>query len=166
MQGILQRLFVSLLALALVTSGRAHAHYQPCPAAAEDNGARAAPGVVHAHPSDHSAIEHMHAAAPAHSSEHDPVHSAGHTHSAGHAHPSEPAAAADHAQHTHDQQATHRPADCLCLNCCGISVAFAMPEAPVAATVRTASTLQPLFGHREISDRSVPVDPGIPKPLA
>jgi hypothetical protein len=166
MRGILQRLFVSLLALALVASGMAHAHYQPCPAAAEDHGARAAPGVARAQPSDHSAIEPMHAA---HSSAHDPAHSAGHMHADGHAHPSEHAGAADHAhpaEPTHDQQATHRPADCLCLNCCGISVAFAVPDAPVAAMVRTASTLQPLFGHREISDRSVPVDPGIPKPLA
>jgi hypothetical protein len=166
----MRRLFASLLALALVASGMAHAHYQPCPAAAQDDGARTTHSIGHAHPADHSAIEHMPLAAHADSAVHDHAHPVDHMHSAGHAHAAEHAGAVDHAHpapdQTSDQQATDPSAACLCLNCCGISVAFAVPAAPVAAMVRTASTLQRLFGHRQISDRSVPVDPGIPKPLA
>jgi hypothetical protein len=170
MRGIMQRLFVSLLALALVTSGMAHAHYQSCPATAKDDGTRTTLSVGHAHPADHPAIEHMHVAAHADSAVHDHAHPTDHIHSAGHTQAAEYAGTIDHAHpasdRTSDQQASHPSAACLCLNCCGISVAFAVPEAPVAAMVRTVSTLQLLFGHREISDRSVPVDPGIPKPLA
>jgi hypothetical protein len=151
MRRVLRQLLTTLLALALVTAGTAHAHIQPCTAA---DGSHAVHGVEPAHQAS-PAVVHEHTAA------HDHSQQAGHGHDHQHDMGLAPADASP-APPIHGQ--THASAHCNCTNC-GVCSVLAMPEAPTAVLIRTASILRLSFGHRPATDRSVTVDPGIPKTL-
>jgi hypothetical protein len=179
MHAFLQRLLVSALAASLIASGPACA--QSCSSVTRDTGQPMA--VSHEGTEPHAATQ-AHPTnsdrAPGHfdSTQQDTaaVHSqslhggdaAGHSHLSGPAHADHPQAAdqmlaADQPHQEHQYQHQHAAKDRPSLNCCGLCMTFAAAQAPIAELAQTVSTVRFSFGLAAVTDRTVDLDPGIPK---
>jgi hypothetical protein len=182
MRALLRRLLVSVLATALVAGGTARSHQNPAhPAAAHDldcEHARAIGDSQGSYDPDAAApssvVDHVHAADYSHHADHFPpsdhahnvpqARATGPAHAANHVHDAGLADTADHQdpRGTH-HGAGHSASDCACVNCCGMSVSFAVSVVPDPAIEFIESAILFSFGFSTVLDRTVVLDPKIPK---
>jgi hypothetical protein len=145
MRALMQRIFVCLLATALSVGGMARACHDPSRLEHD-----AAPRSLHAEDHVHSHASHSHIA------DH-----AEHSHAAHHSH-------TDHGKTANQKVPAQEKAvaDCGSMKCCSLCVAFAVPAEPKASLGLAITSVQYSFGRSAAWERTVLVDPGIPKRIA